>query len=110
MRDLDQPVFLHPKDTDSWHARKGDLQHAFPLDILMIPSSAITVAADGECLMCDGFSLGEMVRLGNIEFITDYFRRYEPLPQEGRLRHRLHGLNSQQGFISVAGHDKRLHR
>jgi hypothetical protein len=46
------------KNTNSWHARKGDLQRAFPLDVLMVPSSAIVVAADGERLMCGGFSLG----------------------------------------------------
>jgi hypothetical protein len=38
----------------------------------MVPSSAITVAADGECLTCGGFSLGETVYLGNFECITDY--------------------------------------
>jgi hypothetical protein len=39
----------------------------------MIPSSAITDAADGKHLMCGGFSLGKTVHLGNIEFIVDYF-------------------------------------
>jgi hypothetical protein len=29
-------------------ARKGDLQHAFPLDIPIVPSSAITVTIDCE--------------------------------------------------------------
>jgi hypothetical protein len=38
----------------------------------MVPSSAITIAADGECLTCGGFSLGETVYLGNFECITDY--------------------------------------
>jgi hypothetical protein len=27
------------KNTNSWHARKGDLQRAFPLDVLMAPLS-----------------------------------------------------------------------
>jgi hypothetical protein len=35
------------------------LQCAFPLDVLMVPSSVLTVAANGERLSC--------------EFITDYF-------------------------------------
>jgi hypothetical protein len=43
------------KNTNSWHARKGDLKCAFPLDVLMVPSSSLTIAADGERLSCDGF-------------------------------------------------------
>jgi hypothetical protein len=39
----------------------------------MVPSSTITVAADGECLTCGGFSLSEIVHLGNFEFIVNYF-------------------------------------
>jgi hypothetical protein len=49
------------------------LRRAFPLDVLMVPSSAITIAADNEHVTCGGFSLGEFVRLGNFEFIADYF-------------------------------------
>jgi hypothetical protein len=49
MRDLDSA-----KNTNKWCARKGDLQRAFPLDFLMVPSSTITVAVDGEHLMCGG--------------------------------------------------------
>jgi hypothetical protein len=51
----------------------GDLQHAFPLDVSVVPSLPIVVGADGEHLTCGGFSLGETVHLGNFEFITDYF-------------------------------------
>jgi hypothetical protein len=60
------------KNTDSWHARKGDFQCAFPLYVLMVPLSALTVAANGDHLTCGGFSLSETVRLGSFEFITDY--------------------------------------
>jgi hypothetical protein len=59
------------KNTFIWPARKGDLQCAFPLDILMVPSSMITITTDGECLMCGGFTLGKTVYLGSIEFIAD---------------------------------------
>jgi hypothetical protein len=59
------------KNTDSWRARKGDLQCAFSLDILMVSSSVLTAVADGDCLTCGGFSLGETVHLGNFEFIAD---------------------------------------
>jgi hypothetical protein len=61
------------KNTNSWRIKKGGLQHAFPLEVLMVPSSMLTVAVDGEHLMCDGFSLSETIRLGIFEFIIDYF-------------------------------------
>jgi hypothetical protein len=73
MSDLDHPVPAGVENTESWHARKGDLQRAFPLDVSMVPSSTITITADGERLTCDGFSLGEPIHLGNFELITDYF-------------------------------------
>jgi DMSO/TMAO reductase YedYZ molybdopterin-dependent catalytic subunit len=57
MRDLDDLVSCRcKKNTDSWHARKEDLQRAFPLDVLMVPLSAITVAIDGERLICGGWA------------------------------------------------------
>jgi hypothetical protein len=61
------------KNTDSWHAKKGDLQRAFPLDVLMVPSSVLTISTDGERLTCGGFSLSETVCFGTFEFITDCF-------------------------------------
>jgi hypothetical protein len=61
------------KNTDSWHARKGDLQRAFHLDIPMCPSSALAVSADGECLLCGSFSHGETIHLAGFDFITNYF-------------------------------------
>jgi hypothetical protein len=59
------------ENTDSWCARKGGLQCTFPLDVLMVHSSALTIFDDGEHLMCCGFSLGETVRIGILEFIID---------------------------------------
>jgi hypothetical protein len=61
------------KNTDSWCARKGDLQGAFPLDVPMVPSSALAITTDGECLSCGGFSFNETIRFGSLEFITDHF-------------------------------------
>jgi hypothetical protein len=73
------------ENTDSWRAGKGDLQCAFPLGILMVPSSVIIVAADGEHLTCSGFSLSETVHLGNFEFITDYFDDLSLSPRRGDI-------------------------
>jgi hypothetical protein len=65
--------FTATENTDSWHARKGDLQHAFPLDVSMVYSSMLAVSTDGECLTCSDFSLGETVHFGSLEFIVDCF-------------------------------------
>jgi hypothetical protein len=71
------------KNTDSRRSRKGDLQHTFPLDVSMVPSSVITVTADDECLTCGGFYLGKIVHLGSFEFITDYFSSLSLYPMRG---------------------------
>jgi hypothetical protein len=68
----------------------------------MVPSSTITIAADGEHLTCGGFSLGETICLGNFEFITDYFNGLSLSPDC------FHGLNSQRGIDPVVGHDRGL--
>jgi hypothetical protein len=47
------------------------LQHAFPMDVLMVPSSALAVSADSEHLTCDGFSHSETILLRSLEFIAD---------------------------------------
>jgi hypothetical protein len=73
------------KNTNSWCARKGNLQHAFPLDVPMVPSFVITVAVEGECLMCGGFSLSETIHLGSFEFITDYIGGLSLSPGRGNL-------------------------
>jgi hypothetical protein len=83
MRNLDHPVLASAKSSDSLHAKKGNLQHAFPLDVLMVPLSAINVAANGERLMCSGFSLGKLIHLGNFEFINDYFGGLSLSPRRG---------------------------
>jgi hypothetical protein len=31
-----------PKNNNSWHAKKRDLQRASPLDVLMVPSPKLT--------------------------------------------------------------------
>jgi hypothetical protein len=61
------------KNTDSWCTRNGDSQHAFPLNVLMVHSSALAISVDGEHLMCGGLSIDETVHLGSFEFIANYF-------------------------------------
>ncbi len=51
----------------------------------MVPSSAIIIAIDGECLTCGGFSLSETVHLGNFEFIADYFNGLSLSPRRSYL-------------------------
>jgi hypothetical protein len=45
----------------------------YPPNVPMVPSSVVVATIGGECLSCDGFSLGETIRFGNLEFITDSF-------------------------------------
>jgi hypothetical protein len=71
------------KNTESWCTSKGDLQRATPLVIPMVPSSSIAITADGEHLACGGFSLGKPVRLGNFEFIANYFDGLSLSPRGG---------------------------
>jgi hypothetical protein len=49
------------------------LQRAFPLDVPMVPSSKLAVAAGGKRLSCDDFSIGKTIRFRSLEFITDLF-------------------------------------
>jgi hypothetical protein len=51
----------------------------------MVPSSAITITADGEHLICDGFSIDETVRFQSFEFIADYFSGLSLSPRRGDL-------------------------
>jgi hypothetical protein len=61
------------KNTDSWRATKGDLQCAFPLDVPMVASSALTIATDSERLSCGSFCLSKSICFGSFKFIADYF-------------------------------------
>jgi hypothetical protein len=71
------------KNINSWCTRKGDLQCTSPLDVLMVSSSSIAITTDGERLACGGFSLSEPIRLGNLEFIIDYFGGQSLSPWKG---------------------------
>jgi hypothetical protein len=73
------------KNIDSWHARKGNLQRIFSMDVPMVPSFALTVATDGECLTCSGFSLSETIHLRTFEFIPDYFSGLSLSPRRSNI-------------------------
>jgi hypothetical protein len=62
-------LFTSAKSTDSWHARKGDLQCDFPRDILMVYSSVLTVSTDGECLMCSASPSIKLFTLGALSLL-----------------------------------------
>jgi hypothetical protein len=73
--------FAVTKNTDSWHARKGDLQCAFTLDVLMVHSSMFAVSIDRERLTCSGFSLDKIFCFESLEFIADYFAEMSLSPR-----------------------------
>jgi hypothetical protein len=79
--DLNHPVLSGAKNTNSWHASKGDLQRAIPLNVLMVPSYSLAIASDGEHQTCGGFSLGETIHFGSLKFIADYFGGLSFSPQ-----------------------------
>jgi hypothetical protein len=51
----------------------------------MVHSSALTVSTNGECLTCSGFSLGETICFGSLEFITDCFGSLNLSPKRNDL-------------------------
>jgi hypothetical protein len=61
------------KNTNSWCARKGDLQYTFPPNVLVVPSSAFVATTSGERLPHDVSSLSETICFGSLEFIADRF-------------------------------------
>jgi hypothetical protein len=57
------------------------LQRVFPLNVLIVHSSMLVVATDGERMTCGGFSLSETVYFGSLEFIVDCFNSLSISPK-----------------------------
>jgi hypothetical protein len=59
------------KNTDSWRTKSGDLQRAFPPNVLMLPSLAFVTTTSGERLPHNVSSLGGTIYFGSLEYIFD---------------------------------------
>jgi hypothetical protein len=81
--DLDHPVLAGVENTDSWHARKGELQRAFPLDVLMIPSPKLSFVANINNPTGASLAPGSTIHFGSLEFTVDRLSRLSLSPQEG---------------------------
>jgi hypothetical protein len=71
MCDLDHPIICQCRKHRQLARQEGGFVVCFPSDILMVHSSTLIVAADGERLMCRGISLSETICFGSLEFIAD---------------------------------------
>jgi hypothetical protein len=81
----------------------------FPLDILMVPSSALVIATDGEQLSCDVFSLGKTISIGILEFFTDRFSGMSLSPMRGGSDATIRGRTRARATILFTGHDRGFH-
>jgi hypothetical protein len=78
--DLDHPILAGAENTDSWCVRKGDLQRAILLDVLMVPSQKLSFVANDNNPTNIGLTLGSIIYFGSLEFTTD---RLSLSPVEG---------------------------
>jgi hypothetical protein len=92
------------KNTDNWHARKGDLQHAFPLDILMVPSSMANPSSPPVIHIFYSTSCSPKTpttRSGDLKFITDRSSKLSLSPEGARLQRCIQGHDPQWVTIIV---------
>jgi hypothetical protein len=83
MRDLDHPILAGVENTDSWPSRNWDLQCAFPIDVLMVPSPKLFFLANINNLTNLDLALGSTIDFGSLEFTADSLGRPSLSPQEG---------------------------
>jgi hypothetical protein len=72
MHVLDHPVLADEKHRQLARQEWGFIA-CFPLDVSMVLSSALDVAADSERMSCGGFSLSKNILFESLEFITNRF-------------------------------------
>jgi hypothetical protein len=81
MRDLVDPVICWCRKHRELACQKGGFVACFSLNISMVQSSTLVITADGKHLTCGGFTLGEIIRFGSLEFIADNFRSLSLSPK-----------------------------
>jgi hypothetical protein len=70
------------KNTGSWCTRKGNLQRALPLDILMVPSPKFSFVANGNNPIGVGLAPGSTIQFGSLGFTADHLGRLSLSHQE----------------------------
>jgi hypothetical protein len=73
MRDLDHLILAGAKNTNNWHARKGDLQCVFPLDVPMVTSPKLSFIANDNNPTGIGLTPSETICFTSLEFTVDRF-------------------------------------
>jgi hypothetical protein len=71
------------KNNDNWCARKGDLQRAFLLDVLMITSLKLSFITNGDNTTSVGLAPGETIHFDSLEFTADLLGCLSLYPEEG---------------------------
>jgi hypothetical protein len=80
--DLVHHVICRCRKHQQLASQEGGFVVCFPLNILMVHSSTLVVTTNGEHLTCGGFSLGETVCFGILEFIAVCFGSLSHSPEE----------------------------
>jgi hypothetical protein len=70
------------KNTYNWSARKGELQHDFPLDVSMVPSLKLSFVANGHNPTSIGLAPGSTICFSSLEFTADHLERLSLSSQE----------------------------
>jgi hypothetical protein len=84
-RDLIDPVICQCRKHRQLVHQEGEFVVCFPLNVLMVHSSTLAVTTDSEHLIRGGFSLGETVHFGSLEFIVDCFSSMSLSPKGSNL-------------------------